>query len=81
MRRAKVFEDTTGKFFDKYTIVIDKEVYSMSENALSPQGVNQYCGGVELCKDFAHSRGFKRVRIQNLSDEVKKAIRERIKEV
>lgn len=81
MRRAKVFEDTTGKFFDKYTVVIDKEVYSMSENALSPQGVNQYCGGVELCKDFANSRGFKRIKMQSLSNEVKRAIRERIKEV
>ena len=33
--------DNGGETFDRYTVVIGCNVYSMSANALSPQGVNQ----------------------------------------
>ena len=39
----KVF-DNGGETFDRYTVIIDKDVYTMSANPNSPQGVNLYCG-------------------------------------
>lgn len=38
--------DNGGETVDRYTIIIDTEVFGMSENALSPNGFNQYCGRV-----------------------------------
>jgi len=38
--------DNGGKTVDRYTIVIDTEVFGMSENALSPNGFNQYAGRI-----------------------------------
>jgi len=35
--------DNGGATLDRYTVIIGTGVYSMSINALSPQGVNQYC--------------------------------------
>lgn len=31
---------------DRYTIVIEKDVFSMSDNPLNPQGFNQYIGTI-----------------------------------
>jgi hypothetical protein len=36
--------DNKGETMDRYTVVIDESYYSMSENALSPDGFNQYGG-------------------------------------
>ena len=36
--------DNGGETIDRYTIIVDSHVYSMSKNALSPQGVNMYWG-------------------------------------
>lgn len=37
------YYDNGGETFDRYTAIIDGSVYTMSHNALSPQGVNMYC--------------------------------------
>jgi hypothetical protein len=34
--------DNEGVTFDRYTVVVNRFVYSMSYNPLSPQGVNQF---------------------------------------
>jgi hypothetical protein len=34
-------------FADRYTVVIDEDVFGMSENAGSPQGVNMYSGDLK----------------------------------
>jgi len=40
--------DNGKKTFDRYTIIVEdwenQPVYDMSENPLSPQGFNQFCG-------------------------------------
>lgn len=38
--------DSDEKVFDRYTIIIDEDVYGMSHNPLSPQGFNQWCCNV-----------------------------------
>lgn len=43
MKSVKVF-DNLGATIDRYTVVIDNDVYLMSHNPLSPQGINQYMG-------------------------------------
>jgi len=69
--------DNGGKSFDRYTIIIDNYAYRMSENPLSPQGFNQYCGevvtGVKLGKHLG-----KKILFESLPTDVKKAIKERM---
>ena len=36
--------DNGGKTFDRYLICIGEDVFSMSHNACSPQGVNMWLG-------------------------------------
>ena len=47
MEDIKIY-DNDGITFDRYTIIIDDDVYTMSHNALSPQGYNQYMGTLEI---------------------------------
>lgn len=42
---TKVY-DNGGQSIDRYTVIIDNDVYTMSTNALSPNGFNQYYGSV-----------------------------------
>jgi len=49
MKNVRIF-DNQGETFDRYTVLIDNEIYGMSHNPLSPQGFNQYCG--ELTSDI-----------------------------
>jgi len=75
--KIKVY-DNGGKTWDRYTVSIDEDVYSMSANATSPDGFNQYWG--EL-KDFDKpmSRFGKRLYIDEgqVPEEVCKAIAQR----
>ncbi len=65
--------DNQGKSFDRYTVVIEGEVYTMSESALSPGGINMYCGRAEA---FGGDWG-EPVRFRDLPREVQEAIRQR----
>jgi len=79
MKTIRVF-DVGEKYMDRYQVYVrasggNWNMFTMSRNALSPQGVNQYAGtdrpmwnelaGVEL-------------KANELPDEVQKAIQERI---
>jgi hypothetical protein len=67
--------DNGGTTFDRYTIIIDGDVYGMSENPQSPQGFNQYSGRLaEL--PMARSNG-ERITMESLPEAVQKAIEER----
>ena len=46
-RKIRVF-DNGGETFDRYTIVIDNNVYGMSDNADQANGFNQYIGELGL---------------------------------
>ena len=60
--------DNGGKSFDRYTVIVDEFAFAMSENALSPRGVNTYIGTVfELHKD---ALGRKVKRLERLPEDV-----------
>lgn len=64
--------DNEGKTFDRYTVIIDGDVFGMSENPLSPQGFNQYSGKLHELP-MARNNG-ERITLESLPDEVQKAI-------
>lgn len=66
--------DNGGKSFDRYTIIFESgSVYGMSQNALSPQGFNQYIGEKSYCLgDLGRKISF-----DSLGGEVKEAILKR----
>lgn len=69
--------DNGGETFDRYTVIIDGDVYGMSANPNSPQGFNQYSGTLaEL--PMARSNG-ERITMESLPEEVQKAIEARSK--
>jgi len=73
-RTVEVY-DNGGKTIDRYTVIIDNAVFSMSHNATSPQGVNQYVG--EL-KDLPKAKEGTKVELKDLPEDVRKAIDLRI---
>ena len=82
MITIRVFDNK--KTWDRYTVVIDDAYYGMSENALSPQGFNQY-GGLtqELVKNdygfFNQTVLGKEIKnLDKLPNDVKKAITQRL---
>jgi hypothetical protein len=74
--------DNKGETMDRYTVVIDESYYSMSENALSPDGFNQY-GGQRI--DLEDKSGYIRndlektevENVEKLPKQVKQAIAHR----
>jgi len=73
--------NNSGKTFDQYTIQIGWDVYSMSINALSPQGFNQYSFTL---KKYEHIEGKakketlgRKIAFDVLPEAVKLAIRQR----
>ena len=73
--------DNGGKTFDRYTIQIGRDIYLMSANPLSPQGVNQY----SFLKKYEHLEGAKNKELLGkeiifnvLPEAVKKAIQQKI---
>ncbi|MEA1997710.1 MAG: hypothetical protein U9N61_00080 [Euryarchaeota archaeon] len=64
--------DNGGETFDRYVVVIGKDVYTMSQHPSDPQGFNQYAG---KAKDFDNLEDKNKVTI---TDDVLKAIIERI---
>jgi len=69
--------DNGGVTFDRYTVIIDGDVYGMSANPNSPQGFNQFSGKLaEL--PMARSNG-ERITMESLPEEVELAIKARCK--
>lgn len=64
--------DNDGTTFDRYTVIIDKSVYTMSQHPSHPQGFNQYAGEVG---DFGSFEGEGGVVV---NEEVLRAIPERL---
>lgn len=86
-KRVRVF-DNGGATFDRYTVMILRrnkslrkyEVYGMSENAMSPQGFNQFSHVVPSVRYLASDNIAigKRIRYVDLPKEVLTAIEARI---
>lgn len=67
--------DNGGKTFDRYTVIIDnKDVYVMSANALSPQGVNRYLCDVT---DLDWESVGEPIGLEDVPEAVRKAIENR----
>ncbi len=79
--RILVYDDG-GKALDRYTVVIGKDVFAMSANPNSPQGVNQYVFSLDDIDNPNSSRGWgKKLPWKKVPSEVKKAIRRRLEEI
>lgn len=71
--------DNGGKSWDRYTVLIDRDVYGMSSNADSVNGFNQYIGDYTEF-DFERTQNLgKRIKNHELPFEVIRAIYKRIK--
>lgn len=68
--------DNGGETFDRYTVIIDGNVYGMSHNPLSPQGFNQYRGKLSELP-MARGNG-DRITIESAPDDVQRAIGRRV---
>jgi hypothetical protein len=72
--KIKIF-DNFGQTFDRYTVLIDDDLYTMSYNALAPNGMNQYMGKVA---NFYEPEGEEEIAFSDLPKYVKKAICNRL---
>lgn len=75
---VKVF-DNGGKTYDRYTVIIGYDVFTMSPNPSSPQGINQYSGPVQLIDLETSSR--LGVHLPQIPKELEAAIEARQKEL
>lgn len=83
-RRVRVF-DNGGKTVDRYSVLIKRiqggrsviDIYGMSEDPSSPRGVNQFShSAANQFRDFAYLGT--RVQVQDLPDEVIRAVEHRL---
>ena len=72
--RSITIYDNGGKSWDRYTILIDRDYYGMSANALMPDGFNMYIGDYTEVDPGACG---KLVKFNSLPDQVKQAIERR----
>jgi len=69
--------DNGGETCDRYTVIINNDVYGMSADAMSPQGFNQFCGDVKT--DFNLQALISHpVNLPDLPEQVQRAIALRI---
>jgi hypothetical protein len=71
---VKVY-DNGGTTMDRYTVVIDGSVYTMSENAHAPNGVNMYAG--EESEGYGPQEGDAEVPVDQLPEDLQRAITDR----
>jgi len=70
--------DNKGETMDRYTVVIEGQVYGMSDNPLSPMGFNQWSGEeYEFQEWLGEQEYLSKKEILNLPKDVKKAIWDR----
>ena len=67
----KVFDEPDSNYIDRYTVIIDEDVFTMSENPNSPQGFNQYWGNT---KEFYNKYFESKKELTRIPIEIVKAI-------
>jgi len=72
-----VVYDNGDETMDRYTVIIGNDVYTMSSNPDSPQGVNQYAGTVGSDVKVGKHLGKK---LSSIPGSIKKAVQARTKE-
>ena len=75
-RMRTVVYDNDGKTIDRYTVIKDNSVYTMSDRPNFPTGVNMYCCEVSEA-DMNKIKQDKKIKIQDLPKEVQQAIKDR----
>jgi len=70
MKGLKIY-DNGGKTIDRYTVILDGAVFTMSYDPLSPQGVNQYLGREVDCKN---QKWGKEIKFSQVNNAVQQAI-------
>lgn len=76
--KVRVFDSGPDGPFDRYTVMIGDDLYTMSENATSPQGVNQYAGYYEGISE-RDRRNEVEIPLDKAPEQVRRAIKERQK--
>lgn len=72
--------DNGGKTFDRYTVIIDGDIYTMSITANMPNGVNMYLGNVLDPEIRAiNPKVDKKIELTDLPKVVQEAIGNRLK--
>ena len=74
MKNVKIY-DNGGATVDRYTIVIGCDIVCMSDNPLSPQGVNTHMGDYGYTAD--RSKWGDEIPFTGLPKDLKEAIRQR----
>jgi len=69
--------DNGGRSFDRYTVRIRNVYYGMSENAISPQGFNQFIGSFPEIDEKECGKEISPSDYETLPLEVRIAIKER----
>jgi hypothetical protein len=78
--KVKVYHDEKTNNFDEYVVIIGNSVFSMSVNALSPLGINQYCCSVdELDTDYLN-KNCKEISFMDLPFQVREAVKLRMRD-
>lgn len=73
--------DNGGETFDRYTVIIDRDIYGMSDSAMAPNGFNQYCGTIGECgysDHYENDAGERSVKLFGLPEQVRVAIALRV---
>lgn len=76
-KEVVVYDEESNNFQDRYTVVIGNDVYSMSDNAHRPDGVNMWVGTTDEIPLGDHLG--KKKMFDELPDNIKEAIRIRMK--
>lgn len=77
MSNIRVYKDESGKFFDCFTVMLGDDVFTMSEDPLSPHGVNQWAGNLS---DFPKPQNDseRKLKPNEIPDQIKQAIIDRL---
>lgn len=76
--------DNGGETADRFTVIIEEDVFGMSSNALMPNGVNLYSGEKKDMRPWLEENKHTRVQMDDvpkLPEQVKKAILRRTLDV
>lgn len=78
MIKITVFDNGVATF-DRYRVCVNNDVFAMSHNADSPQGVNQYAGA--FIKPDKYHRGIYGIKLPGIPACILRAVMERAIEV
>ena len=75
----ELYHDKSNMFADPWTLIIDNDIYTMSDNPLSPQGVNMFFSTLDTKNKAEQAmvefiKEQERIEITEAPQEIRKAI-------